>query len=121
MQATFIHTFPHSPAQSPMLPASERLRALKAKARQAEELFKREKVRHHQAARSLEKTSRNSLLRRVEFMKAYSNKKAKIRHRDLLHEHQVMSERSNRTCSERVKRRKLEQELHHVLLQNEEE
>ena len=103
------------------LSVGARVRAMKERARQAEQLFNREKVRHHIVQRSFDKTARNSLMKRVDFMKAYANKKAKLQHKELLEGRKAEGERILRVSVEAVKRRKLEEELHHILLQNEEE
>lgn len=75
----------------------------------------------HRAQKSLEDATRKSLMKRVEFLKIYGNKKSKYQHRELLELQRREEEKAERESMEMVKRRKLERELHHLLLQNEEE
>lgn len=75
----------------------------------------------HRAQKSLEDATRKSLMKRVEFLKIYGNKKSKYQHRELLELQRREEEKAERESIEIVKRRKLERELHHLLLQNEEE
>jgi hypothetical protein len=94
---------------------------MKDKARKAEKTLLEEVVSHHKVQKSLEEVTKKSLVKRIEFLKIYGNKKSKYQHRELLEEKRRDDERFERKSMDMVKRRKLENELHHILLQNEEE
>lgn len=78
-------------------------------------------VSHQRVKKALEQITKKSLIRRIEFLKIYGNKKSKYQHRELLEMRRRDEEHFERKSMDLVKRRKLENELHQVLLQNEEE
>jgi hypothetical protein len=99
----------------------KRLKELKERAKLAEQSFRTQMMSHHRVQRSFEEVTRKSLLKRVEFLKIYGNKKAKYQGRELVDCSKREAEVLERKSMEMVKRRKLENELQLILVKNEEE
>lgn len=99
----------------------KRLKELKERAKLTEESYRRQMMSHHRVQRCLEEVTRKSLLKRVEFLKIYGNKKAKYQGREMVESSKREAEMLERKSMEMVKRRKLENELQLILVKNEEE
>jgi hypothetical protein len=81
---------------------------IKEKVRLASQSLHDQVTTHHRARRSLEEVTRKSLIKRIEFLKVYGNKKSKYQHRELLETKRREDEHVERHSVDLVRRRKLE-------------